>query len=66
MKRALVLALLLLLAVPAVAATLPSEYVLPGANVFPEGVTLRPGTDQFFVSSTSDGTIYRGTLGARA
>ena len=63
MKRALVLVLLLLLAVPATAATLPSQYVLPGANVFPEGITLRPGTDQFFVSSTSDGTIYRGTLG---
>jgi sugar lactone lactonase YvrE len=30
--------------------------------VFPEGVSLRPGTDQFFVSSTGTGTIYRGTL----
>jgi sugar lactone lactonase YvrE len=54
---ALVLALL--------AAALPSEYVIPGDNVFPEGVTLRPGTDTFYVSSTSDGTIYRGTLGQR-
>jgi sugar lactone lactonase YvrE len=44
-------------------AALPSQYVIPGANVFPEGVTLRPGTDQLFVSSTSNGTIYRGTLG---
>ena len=65
MKRVLALALLLLLllAVPAAAGTLPSEYVLPGTNVFPEGVTLRPGTDQFFVSSTGDGTVFRGTLG---
>jgi sugar lactone lactonase YvrE len=46
-----------------VSAVLPSEYVIPGDKVFPEGVSLRPGTDQFFVSSTSDGTIYRGTLG---
>jgi sugar lactone lactonase YvrE len=46
-----------------VSAVLPSEYVIPGDKVFPEGVSLRPGTDQFFVSSTYDGTIYRGTLG---
>jgi sugar lactone lactonase YvrE len=44
-------------------AALPSQYVIPGDNVFPEGVTLRPGTDQFFVSSTTTGTVYRGTLG---
>jgi sugar lactone lactonase YvrE len=44
-------------------AALPSQYVIPGDKVFPEGVSLRPGTDQFFVSSTSNGTIYRGTLG---
>jgi Cu-Zn family superoxide dismutase len=62
-KRVLALTLLLLLAVPAAAGTLPREYVLPGTNVFPEGITLRPGTDQFFVSSTGDGTIFRGTLG---
>jgi hypothetical protein len=43
-------------------AALPSQYVIPGDNVFPEGVSLRPGTDQFFVSSTGTGTIYRGTL----
>jgi sugar lactone lactonase YvrE len=41
---------------------LPSEYVLPGNTVFPEGVTTRPGSDEFFVSSTTDGTIFRGTL----
>ena len=46
----------------AVAAALPSQYTIPGDDVFPEGVTLRPGTDQFFVSSTGTGTIYRGTL----
>jgi hypothetical protein len=45
-----------------VSAALPGSYVIPGDNVFPEGVTLRPGTDTFYVSSTSTGTIYRGTL----
>jgi Cu-Zn family superoxide dismutase len=45
-----------------VSAALPSSYTIPGANVFPEGVTLRPGSDTFYVSSTATGTIYRGTL----
>ena len=55
------MSLALVLAV--VSAALPSQYTIPGDDVFPEGVSLRPGTDQFFVSSTGDGTIYRGTLG---
>lgn len=55
------MSLALVLAV--VSAALPSQYTIPGDAVFPEGVTLRPGTDQFFVSSTGNGTIYRGTLG---
>jgi hypothetical protein len=50
------------LALAALAAALPTQYTLPGDDVFPEGVSLRPGTDQFFVSSTNTGTIYRGTL----
>ena len=52
----------LALVLAAVAAALPTQYTIPGDNVFPEGVSLRPGTDQFFVSSTGTGTIYRGTL----
>ena len=55
------MSLALVLAV--VSAALPSQYTIPGDDVFPEGVSLRPGTDQFFVSSTGNGTIYRGTLG---
>jgi sugar lactone lactonase YvrE len=47
----------------AAAAALPGQYTIPGDNVFPEGVSLRPGTDQFFVSSTGTGAVYRGTLG---
>jgi Cu-Zn family superoxide dismutase len=53
------------LALSASASALPSEYVLPGDRVFPEGIAIRPGTDQFFVSSTTDGTIFRGTFGKR-
>jgi sugar lactone lactonase YvrE len=61
-KRLLLLVLCLPLAAPAAASGLPREYLLPGERVFPEGVTVRPGSDQFFVSSTNDGTIFRGTL----
>jgi hypothetical protein len=53
----------LALVLAVLSAALPSQYVIPGDDVFPEGVTLRPGTDQFFVSSTTTGTVYRGTLG---
>jgi Cu-Zn family superoxide dismutase len=68
MKRlAALLALLVVLAIaPAAVAALPREYTLPGATVFPEGVTVRPSSDQFFVSSTTDGTIFRGRLGRAA
>lgn len=51
------------LALAALAAAFPTQYTIPGDDVFPEGVSLRPGTNQFFVSSTVTGTIYRGTLG---
>ena len=50
------------LVLAAASAALPSQYTIPGDDVFPEGVTLRPGTGQFFVSSTGTGTVYRGTL----
>jgi hypothetical protein len=52
----------LALVLAVVSAALPSSYAIPGDNVFPEGVTLRPGSDTFYVSSTNTGTIYRGTL----
>lgn len=38
-------------------------YVIPGEEVFPEGIAYQGTTRSFFVSSTTDGTIYRGTLG---
>jgi sugar lactone lactonase YvrE len=40
----------------------PSSYSLPGNAVFPEGIALQPRTNNFFVSSTTDGTIFRGQL----
>ena len=43
------------------AAPLPRTYALPGAVVFPEGITASGTT--FYVTSTTDGTIFRGTLG---
>ncbi|HEV8153796.1 MAG TPA: hypothetical protein VGP78_12735 [Solirubrobacteraceae bacterium] len=64
MRPVLVVLALSAVVLPASAgAATPARYVLPGDQVFPEGVTLRPGTDQFFVTSTHDGTIFRGRLG---
>jgi sugar lactone lactonase YvrE len=36
------------------------EYILPGEAVFPEGIVFQQSTGYFFVSSTTDGTIFRG------
>lgn len=38
------------------------QYVLPGENVFPEGVAYQESTGDFFVSSTGDGTVFRGNV----
>ena len=62
MSRGLLVSLAALLLVAPAASAAPSQYVLPGANVFPECVALWPGTDDFFVTSTGDGTVYRGDL----
>ena len=40
----------------------PSVYTLPGEAVFPEGIALDRRGRNFFVSSTTDGTIYRGNV----
>jgi hypothetical protein len=37
-------------------------YLLPGERVFPEGVALNEAIGDFFVGSTTDGTIFRGNL----
>lgn len=63
MKLAPVAALIALLTFAAGAsAALPKEYALPGPAVFPEGVTTQPASKHFFVSSTTDGTIFRGRI----
>ncbi|MGU3435844.1 SMP-30/gluconolactonase/LRE family protein [Actinomycetes bacterium M1A6_2h] len=36
-------------------------YALPGAGVFPEGITA--DDDTFYVTSTADGAVFRGTVG---
>ena len=35
-------------------------FVLPGENIFPEGIAVDERTGDFYVGSTVDGTIYRG------
>jgi hypothetical protein len=44
------------------AASRPSSYTLPGDAVFPEGVAYQPTTGNFFVSSTTDGSVLRGNV----
>src|SRR6266545_838274 len=44
------------------AAPKPSSYTLPGTAVCPEGVAYQSTTGNFFVSSTSDGSILRGNV----
>ncbi|MDQ4062967.1 MAG: superoxide dismutase [Actinomycetota bacterium] len=45
------------------AASSTESYVLPGEEVYPEGITYRPETGEFFVGSTTDGTVFRGIVG---
>ncbi len=40
----------------------PTAYVIPGADVFPEGIARKPGSKAFFVTSTTDGAVFRGDL----
>jgi len=44
----------------------PDAYTLPGGAVFPEGVAFEQDSGFFYVSSTTDGTIFRGDLGSTA
>ncbi|MEV6520622.1 hypothetical protein AB0M43_01605 [Longispora sp. NPDC051575] len=37
-----------------------TDYVLPGEDVFPEGITEGPDGRSFYVSSARQGTVYRG------
>src|SRR5438552_3411885 len=49
-------------ALAAAAAPRPSQYILPGDAVFPEGIAYQQGTGNFYVSSNQDGTIFRGNI----
>lgn len=40
-----------------------TTYTIPGDQVFPEGVAFDRRTRNFYVGSTTDGTIFRGHLG---
>ncbi len=42
-----------------------TSYTLPGNAVFPEGIAHLNGSKNFYVGSTTDGTIFRGTLGQK-
>src|SRR5687767_5927348 len=39
-----------------------SSYVLPGDRVFPEGIAYQQATGDFYVGSTTDGSILRGNI----
>ncbi|MCW2776573.1 MAG: hypothetical protein JWN17_298 [Frankiales bacterium] len=54
----------LLATAPADAATRTTSYALPGDKTYPEGVTSYG--DVFYVTSTTDGSLFRGTTGTRA
>lgn len=40
----------------------PASYIVPGDATFPEGIAREPGTTRFYVTATSDGTVYRGDV----
>ncbi len=64
-KRALTFSLGLLLAVLCgpvafLATAAPDRYTIPGDVIFPEGIAVEASSGDFYVGSTTDGTIYRG------
>lgn len=66
MKKLLTAALTVTLAACGVLGLPPggvTSYTLPGTAVFPEGIAHQNGSKNFYVGSTTDGTIFRGTLG---
>lgn len=51
---------------PVVTPPAVTSYTLPGAAVYPEGIAHLAGSKDFYVGSTTDGTIFKGTLGQKA
>ena len=41
-------------------------YTLPGDQVYPEGIAVTRNQKRFFVTSTTDGTIFRGSVNGRS
>ena len=65
-RRVLLLVALLSCLSIGVAVGASQRYVLPGDNVFPEGIASQASTGDFYVGSTTSGTIYRGNAGSPA
>ena len=42
------------------------SYTLPGDQAFPEGIAFQQSTGDFYVSSTTDGAIYKGNIARQA
>ena len=61
-RRVLLLVALLSCLSIGVAVGASQRYVLPGDNVFPEGIASQASTGDFYVGSTTSGTIYRGNV----
>lgn len=57
--------LALTLGAPTLAGPRPSTYELDGEHVYPEGVAFEQDTGFFYVSGTTDGTIFRGSVHER-
>ena len=67
MKNRLLLGLMLIVTLGALATRSAwahgyDFYVLPGGTVFPEGIVYDDSTGDFYVSSTTDGTIFKGNI----
>jgi Cu-Zn family superoxide dismutase len=60
----LALAMVILAAGAGGALAADTRYVLPGDNLFPEGIATQASTGDFFVGSTTDGTVLRGNAGS--
>ena len=61
-KLGLLLAALLLVVGAGIAVAAPERYILPGDNVFPEGIAAQASTGDFFVGSTTSGAVFRGNV----
>ncbi len=62
-RAALMLPLAVALGVgPVLASPRLTQYVLPGSAVYPEGVAFEESSGDFFVSSTTDGTVFQANV----